>query len=75
MEHIRPLIKNITTFVGYALFLVAIAVPSSCTSGFDEEPPKYEKTSDYLLPPSETPTEEERQTVNEAVLEYLELFM
>lgn len=72
---IRPLIENIVIFAEIVLFLAVAVCVISCTSEFDEEPPKYEKTSDYLLPSSETPTEEERQIINATVLEYLELFM
>lgn len=75
MGRLRLIFKNIVNFVVVALPMTAVACLSSCTSELDEEPPRYEKTSDYLLPDSETPTDEERRIVNEDVLEYLELFM
>lgn len=58
------------------LFLSAISLSlTSCDANLNEEPPRYEKSQDYILPSAEVPTDEERSAVNEDVLEYLNLYM
>lgn len=54
---------------------IAIGFGISSCNGYEEEPSRYEKNTDYLIPSSETPTDEEREKVSQAVNEYLELFM
>lgn|GEM_PF-5216789 len=66
-------IKNAT--LGALLLCIASGIGISSCSKYEEEPPRYEKNTDYLIPSSETPTDEERARVSEIVNEYLELFM
>lgn len=66
--------KKYATLVAVFVFVAAAFLASSCQR-YEEEPPKYEKNSDYLIPSSETPTAEERAEVNAIVNEYLSLYM
>lgn len=51
--------------------LVAVTLSQSCTE-YDSEPPKTEQTSSYLIPSTETPTDEENEIAKQIRLEYEE---
>lgn len=64
--------NKLLIFVSVILMSVIL---TSCDANLNEEPPRYEKSQDYILPSAEVPTDEERNAVNEDVLEYLNLYM
>lgn len=59
--------------LSFFVLVASILLHTSC-SGYEAEPPKYEKTSDYLIPQSEKPTEQEKEVVYAIVREYLDQF-
>lgn len=66
--------KIYRTFILLAAALSAPALASSCSEDYDKYPPKYERQSDYILPESETPSDQERQTAKDIITEYLNLY-
>ena len=67
----KSIYRTLTLVIG-ALLVSALA--SSCAEDYDKYPPKYERQSDYILPESETPTDQERQTANDIITEYLDTY-
>lgn len=72
MEYNMKRYNKLLIFVSVILMSVIL---TSCDANLNEEPPRYEKSQDYILPSAEVPTDEERNAVNEDVLEYLNLYM
>lgn len=75
MEYNMKRYNKLLIFVSVILMSVISLFLTSCDANLNEEPPRYEKSQDYILPSAEVPTDEERNAVNEDVLEYLNLYM